>query len=436
MAESKVPTLDADGKVFDKHLPARLGESELSTTIDAAVSAEEVRADAAYSTPATLIQGMASTRLTVVNESKLTRWTTALQDAETAPAIVTVIGDSISWGVGSDGSSGTAGPTAFGTYRQSAWPVILRKLFARAHGTAVAENWIGTAPGWGYATISAGASPSSSIAPFGQLFGTHSGAILAGNAQTVTIPKALSGRFTCIDIQYWGTDSGVTSPSMPSVTIDGVAESAGSAGPLAGNLNILRITGLADTTHDIVLSAPTTNTTCYVPAVVTHHGNGVIVNRIAIPGATTYDAVGGTLTGQGKQRNIDSATLKGYSSLVAIMLGTNDNGSQLPIADYKANLQLLIDSAVGGGACVLLVGAPPSWVGETVTITESQYRAAMSELSTANDHVAYVDTRPLFGDRTLSPIELFSSAGTVHPSAKGHRLIGGTMFDAVPMASI
>jgi hypothetical protein len=32
MAESKVPTLDAGGKVFDKHLPARLGESELSTT--------------------------------------------------------------------------------------------------------------------------------------------------------------------------------------------------------------------------------------------------------------------------------------------------------------------------------------------------------------------------------------------------------------------
>jgi hypothetical protein len=39
MATKKVPTLDGSGKIFEKHVPNRLGEASLNATIDTRIAA-------------------------------------------------------------------------------------------------------------------------------------------------------------------------------------------------------------------------------------------------------------------------------------------------------------------------------------------------------------------------------------------------------------
>ncbi len=374
--------------------------------------------------------------LSIRNRAKLARWEAALQNAGTAPVYLTVAGHSIVQGVGSDDTSGGTSADPWGASRQNAWAVILRKLMSRAHGVPVAEGFIGLAPTFGYATLIGAPSRSQSLGPFGAFTGGSFGGYNANYAQGFTIPANKSGRFTNLDVLYWGADSGVTSPSIPRVLIDDVEKLAGNVAAGPGNLGKTAIAGLADSTHKIELVGLSTSNN-YLFGVIARPSHGVVVNRIGAAGSTTQDGVGGAQTGAGRQRNIDALTLKGISNLVLLELDTNDHGQQIPLATFKANTQAIIDSAVSGGACVLLVGSPPALSADTTPIIEDEYRAAMADLSDSNDHVAYVDTRLLFGDRATAYTDgLFPTAGTVHPSRLGHEVMGKALFDALPLASV
>lgn len=363
--------------------------------------------------------------LDVRNPDKLSRWSAALGSAHLSPAVITVLGDSITEGVGSDGTAGGTGPNAWEVHRQNSWAVILRKLMARAHGIPVAENVISLSPRWGYATLGAGTTVSSSTGAYGNL--PNCGGISVA-LSTATIPASKSGRFTALDVFYWGNESGVSGANIPGIDIDGVNKYTHplNDGTQGGNLNIKTIMGLTDSTHEIVLSGRG-----YIPYVVPRFDTGVVVNRIGVSGASTTDAKGT------HQRHIDSAVMRGYTDLLILALGTNDHGAQTPIATFKANLQVLIDAAVAGGASVLLVGEPPSSSGGATAIKESEYRTAMVELSDASTHVAYLDLLPVFRDRNTAWLDgMWPSQFTVHPSRKGHRLMAKSTFDALPLASI
>ncbi|WP_144795682.1 SGNH/GDSL hydrolase family protein [Microbacterium paludicola] len=375
--------------------------------------------------------------LNVTNLAGLRRWEVALADAENSNAVITVMGDSITWGVGSDGNALGDQPGAWDAFRSFAWPVQLRKMLARRTGIPVAENFIGITSGWDYATIAGTASSSPSIGPFGgYTVGGAGGRSLDGSGSTVTIPATKSGTFTDLDVWIWGTGSGVSNPRKPGVSVDAGLQIAAASTP-AADFHRLTVSGLADSTHEIVISGFSTSGSglSYVSHVVTRYSRGIVVNRVGRSGATMQDASGGTQADTARARAIKASVMPGFTNLLIISLGTNDHGAQVPIADYKSRMQEVITEAVNGGACVLLLGEAPAANGSSTTITENAYRNAMRELALANTHVAFTDTRDLFGGRTAAFGEgLFPTSSTVHPSRRGHGLIARSLFELLTQA--
>lgn len=371
--------------------------------------------------------------LRVTNLAGLSRWGEARGQALYRALMLTVLGDSISFGVGSDD---TNNGTDFATMRQRGWTTQLRKLLNAYAGAADVDgtNWYGLTSAWDAGTVTLGGTvtQSDSLGPFGSFPPQGSGGGLAvGSGDTVTLAAATSnlGRFTEIDVYYWGDGSGVGLPSVPLVTVDGVAKNAPS-GNVGGIVRSVTITGLTDATHDVVISQSAADTTAgrqaYVFAIgVRRDSKGFVVNRIARAGAESKHAAGvaGAMNAQQVQRNVDSAVMRGLSPLLVLALGTNDQGNQASVASYKTNLQSLINAQVAGGGCVLLLGEPPDPTPAAGT-SEQAYRDAMRELAIANQHVAYTDARDLYGDpATMFARGLSASDGTVHPSGRGHGIL-------------
>jgi len=375
--------------------------------------------------------------LNVTNPAGLRRWEVALADAANSNAVITVLSDSIGWGVGSDGFPLGDQPGYWDAFRKYAWPVQLRKMFAQRYAVPLAENFIGLTSGWEYASITGTVSSSPSIGPFGgYTTGGAGGRTIDGSASFVTIPATKSGTFTDLDVFVWGADTGVTTPRKPGVSVDGGNQIAASSTPASG-FHRLTVTGLADQTHEIVVSGFSTagSGLSYVSHVVTRYASGVVLNRVARSGATMQDASGGTQSDTSRARAIKASVMPGYTNLLILTLGTNDHAAQVPIADYVARMTEVINEATTGGACVLLLGSPPAATGSTTPITEDAYRAAMRDIAAANPNVAFTDTRDLFGSRsTAFPEGLFPTSTTVHPSRRGHGLIARALFELLTQA--
>ncbi|NKT77241.1 hypothetical protein GS882_03265 [Rhodococcus hoagii] len=365
--------------------------------------------------------------LRVTNLEGLQRWADARGNALIRPVSISALGDSITWGVGSDD---TANTTDEDVMRQRSWCVQLRKRLNLTWGAQDANGWMGLRPAFASGALTSGATASASIGPYGSFSG---GGVSITPGGTVSWPTSSKlGAFTEIDVWYWGSDAAVTTPREPLVTIDGTARNSPTADSATGSLRKVTVTGLADTAHEVVLS--TAGGTCYLFGVTVRRSpSGFVVNRVAKSGATTND-ICGTQTGAARTRNIDAALLD--SDLLILALGTNDQGSQVALDKYKANLQEVIDRQVARGGCVLLIGEPPRAV-PTGEITENQYRDAMRSLAGgSNPHVAYTDWRDFFGDGAEAFHRgLFPTYNTVHPSAKGHGVIANAMYELLTLPS-
>lgn len=398
---------------------------------------------------ATGMSGLA-TRGSVRNRRKLARYETALRDGLTH---VVVIGNSIAHGVGSnDDATMLTGYVA--DYEQYAWPVQLRRALARSYGLLPTQGWMGVAPDWGFATLGGTAAATQTAGPWGVLSATRGAVNLVDTTATCTIPATKTGKFTELDVFYWGTAAGVSGGKDPTVKIDGVEVHTGTNVSNTGNLCVLTITGLTDAAHEIVLTNPggtSSTNSIYAIGVLPRRSTGVTVSKIAAPGATVRQAVGVTAsevsggaawTAQQKQRQIDSIVLRGYSDLVVISLTANEVTQQLPLAEYQSEMQSLITAAVAGGACVLLMGDPAVYNEESgYTIKGSDYRAILQTLSDSNDHVAYADfNAAITPDRSRAiGLGIFPSnnPGTVHPMNEGHRRMADYMGrEVLPPPSI
>lgn len=390
---------------------------QIVNEINGRLSEEEL--DSTYAQPRSI------GALDVTNLAGLTRWGDARGSALVRPVSITALGDSITWGVGSDDTPTT---TDEDVMRERSWAVQMRRRLNQMWGVPDAHGWMGLRPNFASGAVTSGASPSSTIGPFGAISG---GGVSITPGGTVTWPiTSKLGAFTEIDVWYFGAESGASGAREPLVTIDGVARNAPTTDTVLGNVQKVTVTDLTDTPHEVVVS--TNGGTCYLWGVTVRRANiGFVVNRVARPGATTDD-IAGTHTGAARLRNIDAALLD--SNLAIIALGTNDQGSQIAIDRYKSNLQEVIDRQVDRGGCVLLVGEPPRAV-PTGEITESEYRAAMRSLAGgANAHVAYVDWGQVFGDATDAFHRgLFPTYNTVHPSAMGHGAIANAMIELLTL---
>lgn len=375
------------------------------------------------------------------NPAKLARFAAARAREDITPAVITGLMHSIGWGIGSDDiNGGMVDPN--GLYRENAWPVILRKLFAREHNEVPAQNFLGFYPAYGVATLSTSPAPtfSTSIGPFdsysssGYAYGGYN--LYTAGAATITIPATQAGRFTTIDVFYWGSDSGVTNPVRPKVTVDTTVLDSGTTTVVSGNLLWTRFTGISDTAHPFIVSHPGGSTNgCYSFAAVVHRGTGVIVNRIGAPGAVVAN-VAGAATGAARTRNLDASILAGYTNLLMIELDTNDIIAQTPIATWKTSMQEIIDRSQNSGACVLIVASPTNNGGELLAIPESAYRQAALDLSNSNAYTAFWDGSGVIGDRNQAVTDgLYPPASptTVHPGTQGHKKFAQALYEVLPL---
>lgn len=376
------------------------------------------------------------TRPSVRNRKNLARFETALA---TKPCpVITVLGNSISWGVGSDGT-GTTSTGFVEAYRQNAWPVLLRKALAARGGYPPCENFVGLSGVFGYSTnLVSPAASSGTVGPFGYL-GNGGGMTLPSTTAAVDIDAVKVGAFTELDVLYWGTGASVGGGRAPKVLIDDVEVAVG-GGVSTGNLVVETITGLSDASHKITLKGMGANE-CFVAGVVPRRSTGIVVNRIATPGSRATDVTGasaGFNTVQ-QQRNIDAAATTGYSDLVIIQFTANEVYQQTPLASFQSALEGIISRATTvGNACVLLLGDPMQTNAETgYAIKRSDYLAVMQAISDANQYVAYADQNAVFGDRATGEALGLWPSSTVHPALEGHRRMADFILrDVLPGASI
>ena len=378
-------------------------------------------------------------RPTVRNRAKLARFETAL--ATKARPVITVVGNSISWGVGSDGT-GTTTTGFYETYRQNAWPVLLRKMFAARQGVQPCENFIGAAGLFTYVSNPTnGAAPYGSTGPFGSMTGvggSGGGVHLPSASATIDIAAARTGVFTELDVIFPGSAAGATG-RIPRVLIDDVEVLAG-GGTSTANIEVITITGLSESSHKITLQGAGSSGDTHVTGVVTRRSSGVIVNRIAVPGAKASDVIGasaGFNTTQ-QHRVMDAAVLAGYSDLVILQFTANEVYGQVSLSSYQSDVQAIVDRATTAGACVLLLADPMVTNEETnYAIKGSQYRAVLQAISDATAHVSYADQNAIFGDRASGEAMGMWPSGTVHPALEGHRRMADFVFrDVLPVPSI
>lgn len=426
-----IAELDESGVVPDAQLPSRLSEAGLNEVADGRIEA---------TVPPLIDAAVAGAALNpyplVRNASALAPFRAKLGLARKELVRITVLGDSIAWGVGADGDSAQQYPytaTQQEFYRENAWPYLLSESLSAIYGLPSVPGWMGPAfsdqvggGGWQSATTgytSEGASAaarSANVGPFGNHVNAQRGGVaISVNAYVEWSAQALSRPFTAVDVYYFGAAAGVTNPTDPTVIVDGETKHV-AAGVAAGGYMKITVDGLDPTTHTVRLHNLVPSRTVYGAFIVPRNDTGIVANRIGSPGATTSDAIAASGSTQ-RDRIVQASVMPGDTDLLILAFATNDHGNQVPLATFKSNLQTLIDAAT---CPVLLLDGPPKNV-PTGTITPAQYTTALHELATANSSkVAAANLSTVFGTRAAAvSAGLFATPTTVHPSFIGMKRI-------------
>jgi len=359
--------------------------------------------------------------LHVTNPRGLRRWHAALGDARLGLARATVIGDSITYGTGGDGTGSGDNPTLF---RTTSWAAQMRALFAREFddpGEGFQFRYDGS---W---TFAGGALSHVSTAPY------SGGGRVTATGQTITVAFA---RATTVNFWTWDGGNGTGQ-----YAIDGGAAVTFSNG--SGNTGVETwtkhtISGLTDGPHTVVFSVPAA-ANLYLSSVEGRIGDrGVQVNRLGRPGNTTNNLVGKD-SGIAGNASGESRVKKAWdiihdADVYVIALGTNDYGRQnsrdtlaeqqpgTSPTEYRANLQTMVDLFASRGKCTLLVGEPrtPNVVNPQ-TWEQELYWDAMRGIAESTDHCAFVDIGEVWGSAANGlELGLYPVSATVHPSRAGH----------------
>lgn len=357
----------------------------------------------------------------------LRRFYMALADrAVTGTGLVTIntAGDSITVGVGADGSATPTLPASDPTYRTQGYLAQLRKLLSARYGGYVGEGFINVRDPGGR-----GVQVSGTIFVYAPMKGMQR---LNAAAQTLTITPTES--FTELDVYTWDGSNGTIG-----WTIDGNAQPSlvnTTNAPTSTNFSKTTITGLTDKVQAIVFTGANGNTV-YIGGVVPRKlASGVLVNRMAHSGDTSANFIGldsGAPTATQAAILAASYANVGRADLVIVMLGVNDYVNQADKGDltksqpgntaagYKSNMQTFCNALVAQGSCVLLVGEPetsPTVAGDK----QSDYRLACRDIAINTDHVSFVDSVDVWGDYVNGGAQAngFYTTASVHPKRVGH----------------
>ncbi len=209
----------------------------------------------------------------LINPRGLRRWRKALADAENTPARIACWGDSITNGIGWDGTASSGPEDQNDIY---AWPSQLRKYFAHRFQTneagSITPKGI-AAGGDGRVSLGGGA------ASIGSMWAGLAAQI--NNApQTVTINVPVC---TTVEVIYFRGDgsNGQTTSGTFKTNIDGGADNnADNSG--ASQYKLQTIGSLSSSAHSVVLTG-TSAANAFPCAVNYHSGKGVLVGRYGRP---------------------------------------------------------------------------------------------------------------------------------------------------------
>lgn len=277
-------------------------------------------------------------------------------------------------------------------------------------------------------TFAGGALSHVSTAPY------SSGGRITGTGQTITVVFAAA-----TIVNFWTWDGGTGTGQY---AVDGGSAVSFSNG--TGNTSLETwtkhtIDGLSSGTSHTVVFSVTSTANLYISSVEGRIGDrGVQVNRIGRPGNTSNNLVGKDSGIAGNASGMSRVTkawdLIHDADLYIIALGTNDYGRQnsrntlveaqpgTSPAEYRANLQQMVDLFASRGKCTLLVGEPrtPNIV-SPMTWDQQLYWDAMRSIAETTDHCAFVDIGEVWGSAFQGlDLGLYPTSATVHPSRADH----------------
>lgn len=139
-----------------------------------------------------------------------------------------------------------------------------------------------------------------------------------------------------------------------------------------------------------------------------------------------YEVVNSGVSGEttaGGRRRIEKA-LEGDVRVAIIALGGNDGLRGLPVADVKANLEVMVDAAKAKGAKVLVAGmeAPPQMGDAYTREFRDVFRVVAKERG--------VELLPFLLEGVAGEAEL-NQADNIHPNRDGAKIVAKTVFSAL-----
>lgn len=380
--------------------------------------------------------GLAIAAARVTNPAGLRRWRVALGGSLFAPAVIHCIGDSLTYGIGAYEVPSYNLPDNAGVDPRS-YPGQLRTLFARHLGTGEG----GMITPWFQGT-------DSRVVKSNTTNVNSTGLMSLGVSITSTGPGTITYTLppcTAFDILTYVNNINFVIGSYTYAVDGGAPVAVTPAAEIA--YKVLRVTGLADTAHTVVITGTSTNLSQHF-GVRPHYGKGVVVGRFGQPGWTVNDVIG--LSAQSGAHNTSAignpaaqgrlqASLGAWGvNLVIIQLGHNDCTAQ-PVEGttptlYRQRLQSYADTAIAAGASVLLMssGLPPA---EAAPVgagfgTFADYHQAARAIALGTDHCAHFD----FSELLVSPpnavaLGLHNNSSSVHLTAAGYGLQARALFN-------
>lgn len=388
--------------------------------------------------------GLIDTALTpvyvpVTNPAGLNRAKRELAQAPHRVVPINYVSDSNAWGVGSDGLPGndiddtTSSRRQQDSYKKFAIPVILSGLLNGWAGTQQATGFAGLPYNgggkWAYGTASSGVVQSPNVGPFGNDSGAERGGVQIPVGEYVEFNDL--GPFSRISVKWFGSDS-VSLGREPTIIVDGVIQHLAQNGVMAGGYRHTLITGLDPTEHLVRIVNNSGGNGLYVARVDVSFDNGVIVNRVGSPGATSRDVIAASTTAQ-RDRIIEATFEQGHAPLTIMSVLTNDGGQtpQISPSETASNTLTSVTPLLEAGGSVLLHNGPPRNA-PTGAYTEADYVAAYRNLAATTPNVTFVDVRAWIGDRATGvSTGTYATSTTVHLSRIGAASVANLLFQVI-----
>jgi lysophospholipase L1-like esterase len=363
----------------------------------------------------------------VTNFAALMPFFQKMADVQNSSVLIQCAGDSITYGLYSDGSS-TPSDTNQAPY---AMPAQLSKFMNSRIGMT--------------ATFSINADDDRNTfvgASQVQSVGLGGFCRQITNTQTITINLPAC---TTIEVIYYESNGTSGTPTSGSCSYNW------GGGTVTGNITYaatfdtykkatIAVTGTAQT---LVLTGTTANPV-YVAQVNCYTTGGVVVGRNGRGGWTTSDFLG---TGGNFSTDVagQARVLKGFgqgsTALNIVMLGFNDCALQATAGQlttttlYKSNL---LQIANRDTTIPLLLVSEPDGPNSDASLTEKyrDYWAAARSLATIGSNIAHMSIGDFWGNYTTANANGYNAGSSVHPSRKGYGSIANMLATVLSRADI